>query len=197
MYLREFKSILGISVDDLTKFAKKYRILSACLYLLDICAIAGLSAYMFYHNAQVQWYGVALVAVCVLVNFVFSFKLGTQKHDIFKFYKKNKNSEVQEFCYSLTWPDLRDVLEHAGLKVGQDDKISVMKSAMIAACQKDIKLMAKFMRLLHKYECAGGMFQCYAVVRNGKKFFIDFIEEDTDGNHHSGAVEEPDSESTD
>lgn len=197
MVLNDVKKFCGVPVNEFHKFAKRYRWLLVALYVFDMVVIFGLTAYMFFHDAKAQTYGVALVFVCVLANFVFSFKIGTSKYEVYKFYRRHKDKSVSQVRYNVTWSDLREVCERAGMKVGEDDHVEDMQKSICVACVNNVKLLGKIMTLLHKYERDSGDLICSVIELKGKKFFIDFVEEDNDGNHHPGTVEESDSESAD
>lgn len=177
MKLKDLEELCGISVAELKKNSQRYRIWTAVLYALDIALILVLTVLMYKNGAQAQYYGVALVFVCAVVNVASYFKLKPGRHELYTLWHKNRSQLVLGKCYDLRWQDLYDIVVHFKPGVGADTPMSDLKAMLPELALTSSKNNRKMMRQLLKFEAEVGNLKCFVLEHGKKQYFLGLVAE--------------------
>lgn len=176
MKLKDLDKVFGLSVDELKASSTMYVRWSWAVYLADALVMLCATAYMFYHGIKYQIYGIVLVIVCVLVNLVAHFKMHPERHELYKFYKKNHDQFVLGKCYGLTWSDLHEMMKRVDVTVKSDTSMGLIIQKMIAYGCSSLKGSLYVGQRLSKYEVESGGLKCFMVERGNKTYFIGVVD---------------------
>lgn len=175
MLLKDFKALWGIPTIHLKEYSKKYRLYSAILYLADVLAVFGITAYMFNKGISYRAYGFVLLFICILFHFIFNQLLNPEKWEAFRFYKSNEKCTIVRKSYAVDANNLYSILYIVGYKrLKQNKEVEDYKELILSACCENSKYSKSIMKYLQKYENPSGNVTCFIITKGKSPYFIDF-----------------------
>lgn len=176
MTLKEINTLWGNPVIKLREYAKKYRVYSVMLYILDIILLAILTAIMYKQGSNFQVYMFVMVMFVLIFSLIFSTFLNTNKWSAFKFWKRYKNNKVVIKKYKVDAKQLYAVIYCMNYKrLKQDKEFTDYLDMILNACNEDSIYAKTVMKYLSKYEDEEtGNLEVYTVKSGNKYLFIDY-----------------------
>lgn len=186
MKLKNVETLWGTPIVHLKEHSKRYRLYLTVLYLCDIFAVVGLTAFLYLNHIDYSAYGFIIVAVALLVHFISYTSLNPDKWEAFKFYRSHQNLNVIEKTYKVNDVNLYSILYCIGYKrLKQDKTLEEYKESLLSACCENINCAKSIMKYIKKYEDESGNLTCYIIQKGKKQYFIDFKQNNiTDGGNN-------------
>lgn len=181
MKLKELKLVLGVPVEELKTGFERTRRRVFLIYLLDAALILGLTAVMFFNNAQPAWYGVALVVVLTFVNLLFQMKTGGPASRVYNFYKRYANSPVVIKNFNITDANADDALCECGCPPGDFEGVDEFKRIVTDFVKGNIVNAVMVSSGIMRYETPTGQLRAYILETSYKfrkhQYFIGFVDD--------------------
>lgn len=177
MTLKDLGTLWGNPVIKLKEYAKKYRVGSTILYLLDVIIFGVLLFFMYTQGTSFKIYMFVMVMFVCIFTMVFNLYLNTAKWSAFKFYRKYKNSKLKVKKYKVTAKNLYTIIYCTNYKrLKQDKEYEDYLEMIINACNEDMYYSKNIMKYLSRYEDEEtGNLEVYVIERGKHIYFIDYV----------------------
>ena len=184
MTLKELGTLWGNPIVKLKGYAKKYRIGSIFLYVLDVFILGVLTFIMYKQRSTFNIYMFVMVMFAILFTIIFNLYLDTNQWEAFKFYKKHANNKIEIKKYKVDAGNLYSIIYCMNYKrLKQDKEYEDYLETIINACNEDWTFSKSLMKYMEKYEDAEtGNLEVYTIKKGKKTYFIDYVETIKDKN---------------
>ena len=180
MNINDLKELWGIPIKILKDFNKKYIKFTLISYTIDIIVFSIIVYFMLMHNVSYQSFFICCLIVCFAFTMYSSIFISKDKIEACRFYRKHKNSKVEEAYFNVNEKRLYSVLYCSGCKrVKENKNLDYYLELIISMCSEDYSNARTIMKYLSKYEVEEGSenaMPVYIIKGSGKKsYFVSFI----------------------